>query len=417
VPDITPSPGTPEAMARASIEAAISMPLLEVFARMVIEIVVVVVAAKLVMSFVERLGVRAARVIDGEKQKERGFVVTRIVADTGIQAAQRPIKLLVPAVAAIYSLRTVGLALQILVENEMFRNTNKVAKHSMLMLFKRLQKVDTYAFEFWQLGVIILTGWLLLDWKDRLVKIVVDVEKKDKEGGGEGYGLHRIVLPLSSLVSWAMIVVGMLTSLHVVGVNIQPLLAFGGVSGIAIGLGAQQVTANLVAGVNLFITRPFIVGDRIELKTTGGGTVLVGIVEKIDPMRTVLRTDGTVPQAIPNKAITEYIVSNESRIGRSEVVAQFKDPRQYSTSFKVKNQDFSQVPDILTEVMNYLKMSPGVDKLLPMSAKLQALGDSSVTVAITAHTTATQSREFQNFNHDVLMAIGGILQKRGISFA
>jgi len=23
-------------------------------------------------------------------------------------------------------------------------------------------------------------GWLLLDWKDRLVKIVVDVEKKDK---------------------------------------------------------------------------------------------------------------------------------------------------------------------------------------------------------------------------------------------
>jgi len=73
-----------------------------------------------------------------------------------------------------------------------------------------------------------------------------------------------------------------------------------------------------------FITRPFIVGDRIELKTTGGGTVLVGIVEKIDPMRTVLRTDGTVPQAIPNKAITEYIVSNESRIGRSEVVAQFK---------------------------------------------------------------------------------------------
>jgi len=50
-----------------------------------------------------------------------------------------------------------------------------------------------------------------------------------------------------------MIVVGMLTSLHVVGVNIQPLLAFGGVSGIAIGLGAQQVTANLVAGVNLVI--------------------------------------------------------------------------------------------------------------------------------------------------------------------
>lgn len=410
-------PGQSEALARASVEAAISMPLLEVVARTAIEIVLVVVAAKIVMSFVERLGVRAGKVIDKEKLKERGYSVTKIVADAGIEAAQKPIKLLVPIVAGIFSLRTVSLALQIFVENEMFRNTNRFAKHTFLMLFKSLNVVDRYTYEFWQLGVIILTMWLLLDWKDRLVKIVVDLEKRDKEGGGEGYGLDRIVLPMSSLASWAMILMGGLTSLIVVGVNVQPLLAFGGVSGIAIGLGAQQVTANLVAGINLFVTRPFVVGDRIELKTTGGGSVLVGIVEKITPMRTVLRTDGTIPMAIPNKAITEYIVSNESRIGRSEVVTQFKDPRQYSTSFNVNNKDFSKVPDILADIIEYLKTSPGVDKVLPMSAKLQALGDSTVTVAITAHTTATQSREFQNFNHDVLMAIGGILQKKGISFA
>ena len=65
-------------------------------------------------------------------------------------------------------------------------------------------------------------------------------------------------------------------------------------------------------------------GDRVELKTTGGSSVLVGVVEKIDPMRTVLRTDSTVPVAVPNKAITDMIVSNESRLGRSGVVAEFK---------------------------------------------------------------------------------------------
>jgi len=63
--------------------------------------------------------------------------------------------------------------------------------------------------------------------------------------------LDRIVLPMSSLAGWAMIVMGVISSLVVVGVNVQPLLAFGGVSGIAIGLGAQQVTSNLVAGINL----------------------------------------------------------------------------------------------------------------------------------------------------------------------
>ena len=51
-----------------------------------------------------------------------------------------------------------------------------------------------------------------------------------------------------------MIVVGTLTSLHVVGVNIQPLLAFGGVSGIAIGLGAQQVMSSLFQPHQLGVT-------------------------------------------------------------------------------------------------------------------------------------------------------------------
>lgn len=83
-----------------------------------------------------------------------------------------------------------------------------------------------------------------------------------------------------------------------------------------------------------FLTRPFVVGDRIELKTTSGGTVLIGIVEKIDPMRTVLRTDGTVPVAVPNKAITDMIVSNESRIGRSEVVTEFKVRQMHNLAFR-----------------------------------------------------------------------------------
>ena len=74
---------------------------------------------------------RFPQVIDKEKQKDRGFAVTRIVADAGIEAAQKPIHLIVPAVTAVFSLRTVALGLQIFVENEMFRNTNKVASGSL----------------------------------------------------------------------------------------------------------------------------------------------------------------------------------------------------------------------------------------------------------------------------------------------
>ena len=65
-----------------------------------------------------------------------------------------------------------------------------------------------------------------------------------------------------------------------------------------------------------------------------------------------------------------------------------QDPRQYCTTFKVKNSDFDKLPGILTDVMDYLKAAPGVDKVLPMSAKLQSLGDSNVTIGVTVSIAA-----------------------------
>lgn len=45
---------------------------------------------------------------------------------------------------------------------------------------------------------------------------------------------------------------------------------------------------------------------------------------QIDPMRTVLRTDDNIPVGVPNKAITDMIVSNESRITKFNAISDFK---------------------------------------------------------------------------------------------
>lgn len=44
--------------------------------------------------------------------------------------------------------------------------------------------------------------------------------------------------------------------LQILGINVQPLLAVGGVSGIAIGFGAQSVSANAITGINLVCLQP-----------------------------------------------------------------------------------------------------------------------------------------------------------------
>ena len=44
-----------------------------------------------------------------------------------------------------------------------------------------------------------------------------------------------------------------------------------------------------------------MVGDRVELSSAGGERVLVGVIERVDPMRTIIRTDASLPVTIPNK--------------------------------------------------------------------------------------------------------------------
>lgn len=76
-----------------------------------------------------------------------------------------------------------------------------------------------------------------------------------QEQGEGSFGLERVVLPFSALAGWGIVVVGVLSSLHVCGVNIQPLLTVGGVGGLAVGFGAQAVTSNAISGINL-VGRP-----------------------------------------------------------------------------------------------------------------------------------------------------------------
>ncbi len=63
--------------------------------------------------------------------------------------------------------------------------------------------------------------------------------------------LERVLLPLSGLTSWLIVMAGGLSCLHVLGINVAPLLTVGGVSTILVGLSAQSVMANMIAGVNL----------------------------------------------------------------------------------------------------------------------------------------------------------------------
>lgn len=54
-----------------------------------------------------------------------------------------------------------------------------------------------------------------------------------------------------------------------------------------------------------FLSRPFVVGDRIDIASGSGAKFATGYVERVDPIYTVLRTDTGLPVTIPNKVASE----------------------------------------------------------------------------------------------------------------
>ena len=74
--------------------------------------------------------------------------------------------------------------------------------------------------------------------------------------------MERVVLPFSGLASWVLILGGVLATLQVLGINIQPLLTVGGVSGIVVGLSAQSVMSNMISGINLVSKAPHCTAMR-----------------------------------------------------------------------------------------------------------------------------------------------------------
>ena len=88
------------------------------------------------------------------------------------------------------------------------------------------------------------------------------------------------------------------------GVDIAPLVAGVGVIGVGIGLATQGVLANLVAGLLIIFSKPFRVGEFIDLLGESG------VVQAIDLFSTKLAHADKSIVVIPNRKIVGEILHN-----------------------------------------------------------------------------------------------------------
>lgn len=180
-------------------------------------------------------------------------------------------------------------------------------------------------------------------------------------GVREDDAVERLLLPLDSILSWAIAVMAGLFAVQTLGINIQPLLAVGGASSLIIGLATQTLLTNAVMGVSIFLSRPFVPGDSVTCQAAGA-ILVSGVVEKVTPMRTLLRTDDDVFVTLPNKTIADMIVFNKSRReARSRLVARSWERPYLKFKVKLPNKELHQLEGLQRDLAKALKR-PGVQQ-------------------------------------------------------
>jgi small conductance mechanosensitive channel len=176
----------------------------------------------------------------------------------------------------------------------------------------------------------------------------------------------KIEQPVESLlVRLTKLVVILLTGILTVakmGVDIAPLVAGVGVIGVGIGLATQGVLANLVAGLLIIFSKPFRVGEFIDLLGESG------VVQAIDLFSTKLAHADKSIVVIPNRKIVGEILHNYGVI------------RQLDLCIGVSyDSDLKQVERIVKDI---LARNAKVLKEPAAAYGVTELSDSSINIAV-----------------------------------
>ena len=122
--------------------------------------------------------------------------------------------------------------------------------------------------------------------------------------------LRTFICSVVSKTGWAILFV---IALGRLGVDVGPLVASLGVTGVVLGFAFKESLGSLASGLMIALNHPFKVGDYI----IAGG--VEGSVTELNMMATVLATADNKKVTVPNAAVWGSAITNFSALGKRRV--------------------------------------------------------------------------------------------------
>ncbi|WP_435194199.1 mechanosensitive ion channel family protein [Natronomonas sp. EA1] len=181
------------------------------------------------------------------------------------------------------------------------------------------------------------------------------------------------------------------------GLNPANLLVGAGVLGIVLGLAARQTLGAVLAGFVILFSRPFEVGDWIQVEDQEG------VVTDISTVNTRIRTFDDEMVMIPNDIVANTTVTNRSRNGRLRIEVPIG--VDYDTDVDRAAEIAREAMDGLDEIMDGRKPDVVFDRF----------GDSAVVLRLRFWIRDPTIRRKWNAQNAVVGAVKDAFEREGIT--
>jgi small-conductance mechanosensitive channel len=158
--------------------------------------------------------------------------------------------------------------------------------------------VPTEYLVYFQVIQVAIVGYFIMDIISDTAYNIVTAAKQSNQSAKS---IRSIIRILSAIVIVAILV-------SYVSQNPAIAASIGAVTGIVIGFAAQNLIGNMIAGMYLAITRPFIIGDKITIFGNTGTVTDIGLLYCV-----LLMKDGDIIRAPSSLLLTTSIILREEK--------------------------------------------------------------------------------------------------------
>jgi len=239
---------------------------------------------------------------------------------------------------------------------------------------------------------IVGMGWFLMRWKGLLVKLTLQKSRNHEITMDQGK-----INVLDKLVTLAIVFIFSMLLLEIFGGNMNTLIAFGGVGGLALAIASQEIIGNFFGGLMIYLTRPFTIGDWINLPEKN----IEGYVEEIGWYMTRVRTFEKRPIYVPNSIFTKVVVMTPSRMSH----------RQFVETVSLQYTDAPKIKSVIESIKAMLDQLEDIDHSQTTLVYLKTFAHYSLDIYISAYVRTIDSAEFGQVKQNILLKIIDILYK------